>query len=214
MILGMKQLTFAAVSILCLDQVTPDQAALAQPAAPQADKEAQAKIRLEKQRAEQRRIRAERDGTAASPAPAVAAKTEDGISKEKTEEEMAAEKAKEAKFKVLKPGVIAGYGTVLEDTAVQADTSNSVPGEEASPISGGISKGKNGRCNVVLTNSHEKKSYSVSFSVVSSTGSGGSGTSRGYSATLPPKKSITREVPCKEDENMQVVLRSGKQLTK
>jgi hypothetical protein len=121
-------------------------------------------------------------------------------------------KAEDTKFDVLKPGVVASFGRASKHAAVDSLATGSVPGDEAMPVTASVAKVKSGKCEVKLSNSDEKNSYSVSYVVEGINSKGDTVMKRSYSATLDPKKTVTNALSCRDDLNLQVVLRSGKKL--
>ena len=125
--------------------------------------------------------------------------------------EKTAQDEKDDKGAVLKPGVIASVGGGGSGpTAVSADTGGAAPGDEATAISASIKPGKGGKCEAIVSNTSETDTYSVSFAVQSfDKKSGKAGSSQSYSASLAPKKSVSRSVTCQKNDGLQIKLKKG-----
>lgn len=114
----------------------------------------------------------------------------------------------------IKPGVVASYGKFDKRVAVDGAANGNIAGEQQSPVSGSVKFLGSDRCKATVSNLSDKDSYSVSFDVVGSRGSSKSFT-RGFSATLKPKESVSRNISgCSSDLNVQVVLKSGRKVGK
>ncbi len=111
----------------------------------------------------------------------------------------------------VRTGVVASFGS-YKNTANVDSASTPSPGEESSAITGSVSRVSSGRCQAKINNNSAQNSYAVSFAVVAQTASGGTGNSRSFSATVKPKQSVSRDVPCDADKNLQVVLKSARKL--
>ncbi len=132
--------------------------------------------------------------------------------KKETKKESAEAGKKKDEGAVLKPGVIAtvgGGGTGPQ--AVSADTGGAAPGDQAAAVSASIRPGRTpGKCEAVVINSSETDTYKVSFAVVPfDRKSGRKGSPQSFSASLPPKKTVTKDVNCTKGQGMQVVLKRG-----
>ena len=127
-----------------------------------------------------------------------------------TAEAPAGKDGKEVKKKEekVKTGIIANTGTIGQSGAVSVSTDGSSPGDEPNPISGSVSVAGRGKCIASVTNSG-KASYSVRFAVEARNSSGASTLNKAFNATLAPKETVTKDFTCREDDNMQVVLKSA-----
>lgn len=124
----------------------------------------------------------------------------------------AAAEKKEEKIPDLQPGVVASYGRTAQNTAIDVETSGAAPGDEASPVVGGIKRLGGDDCEVFLKNNSKKAGYSVSFAVEAFDRDGSRQSRRTYSASLSPSGSTSRSVRCPEGQSMQVVISSGRAL--
>ncbi len=127
-------------------------------------------------------------------------------------EEAAPAKAEADKDAILTPGVIASNNRAPGSTSVDVNSGGAVPGDEVSPIAASVKSVKRGKCQVSLTNNHEKNRYSVKYRVEGTNKKGSTVLKRSYSSTIDPKKTVTKDLSCSDDLNMRVVLRSGKKL--
>ena len=111
------------------------------------------------------------------------------------------DKCKNSKSEKVKTGVVASVGTYSGPAAVNSDTSESTPGEEASKISGAIKNITNKKCAAVVMNSSECNRYNVSFQVnASKKSSGDSRIITSSSANLSPKSSKEVAFSCNAEE--------------
>ena len=112
----------------------------------------------------------------------------------------------------LKPGVIASFGSAKNSATVNQQNEEGVPGEQASPIIGSVSRAGDAKCTVIIQNNSKTDKFSVNYDVVGISPTGNTASRMNYSATLLPGGSKTHGVTCRRDLNMQVVLKSGNKL--
>lgn len=116
--------------------------------------------------------------------------------------------------KELKQGVVASSGkSGASSLSVEAETGDSEPGGEASPVSASVNKVGRGKCEAKFTNKSEQSSYAVRYRVTGVAANGRESFRRVFSATLGPKKSSSQSFSCKEDLNLSVELVSGKKIS-
>ncbi len=126
-----------------------------------------------------------------------------------------AEKQEEAKKEkentdVIRTGVIANSGEYASGNAVNVDTQGAAPGDESSTIQGSVSQVGRGMCKATVTNSSEENTYHVRFRVVGTSENGVAAVKKTFSATLKPSETENRELKCKDNYRMQVVLLSAR----
>lgn len=114
-----------------------------------------------------------------------------------------------AKEEPIATGVIANSGSVPTGSAVDVNTQGATPGDEASVIQGSVSQASRGKCSATVTNGSEENTYSVRYRVVGTDERGNSALKKSFSAVLKPSQSQTREVSCKPEYRMQIVLLSA-----
>jgi len=119
---------------------------------------------------------------------------------------------KEEKPETIKTGVIASSTKTGSFAAIDVETSGAAPGDEASVISASVLRPKRDVCIAKVMNNGTKP-YSVNFAVEGVNQRGAKTLNTSYSATIPPKGSIERQIPrCDSDLNIGINLRSAKAL--
>ena len=108
----------------------------------------------------------------------------------------------------VKTGIIANSGSIGSG-AVSVSTDGSSPGDEPNPISGSVSVAARGKCIASVTNASKTSTYAVRFAVEARNSSGASTLNKSFNATLAPKATVTKDFNCRENDNMQVVLKSA-----
>lgn len=111
---------------------------------------------------------------------------------------------------VIRTGVIANSGEYASGNAVNVDTQGAAPGDESSTIQGSVSQVGRGLCKATVTNSSEENTYHVRFRVVGTSENGVAAVKKTFSATLKPSETENRELKCKDNYRMQVVLLSAR----
>jgi hypothetical protein len=115
----------------------------------------------------------------------------------------------EEKPELINTGVIANSGSVPTGSAVNVSTQGAAPGDESSVIRASVSQASRGKCVATLSNGSETNTYSTRFRVVGTNESGAQAVKRTFAATLKPGQEITRDVTCKPEYSMSVVLVSA-----
>lgn len=121
--------------------------------------------------------------------------------------------AEEEKVENVNTGLIAGSGSFATSGSLDVQTSGSAPGDEASVITGGVTFGKGGTCEVSISNSSEKNAYAVNYRVVGTPQIGASSkTLKSLSARLSPGETVSRKVNCAGYTAVGLDLRSSKKI--
>ena len=119
---------------------------------------------------------------------------------------------KEEKPEVIKTGVIASSTKTGSFAAIDVETAGASPGDEASVIAASVLRPKRDQCIAKVINNGSKP-YSVNFSVEGVNARGAKVVNTSYSATIPAKGSIERQIArCDSDLNIGINLRSAKAL--
>jgi hypothetical protein len=125
----------------------------------------------------------------------------------------------EKPLRKLTPGVVASSGRFTfrgqsVGTSSNAEISGNDPG--ANPVTGTVKRIDSFRCAAVLSNVSEKSTYSVTFELIKSDRPVGNNSAnpnkRSFSATLGPGKSVERSFACQPTDNLQLALKSGREL--
>ena len=125
----------------------------------------------------------------------------------------AAVQPKEKEAPPLRKGVIASSGKFARSASVDLSSDDKAAGgEEPSPISASVTRIKSELCEVIVKNTAEKGSYSISYTVVGTRASGSQSLRRPYSATIGAGKSTSNTFSCDKDLNLSVVLNSGRKI--
>ncbi|MCB0360604.1 MAG: hypothetical protein KDD44_13245 [Bdellovibrionales bacterium] len=129
---------------------------------------------------------------------------------------VAAQDAKQAEAEnkdpeTIQSGVIASYGKYARGADINATALPEAAGnDEPTPVGASVMK-KQGRCVATISNSSEESAYSVRGYIVTLR-NGNESSRKFFSVRLGAGKSETKSVGCGEDENVQVVIKSGKRL--
>jgi hypothetical protein len=120
------------------------------------------------------------------------------------------EKKPPAKEEKVTKGIIANSGKYgFGPTSIEGDQGGSVPGEEASVISGGIKPIGRGECEVVVSNSSPENAYKVRYKVVGYTSTGSKAVSKSFSDTIKPGATDSKKISCSPDLRMTLELKEA-----
>ncbi len=114
----------------------------------------------------------------------------------------------------IRSGVIASTGQFQKNAATNLNAAGEAAGDTQSPVSASIHKLKDGRCEVVVSNTTQGDAVSVSYAVEGYTASGSRALYHTYTSTVKPGSPVTKIFSCGKDLNLQVVLKSGRIGTK